>query len=81
MQGLNIDDPLVLEERILDLKYRFRRLNTELEVLRETRGLEHGFDKTKKLNKNPMQKKFADKIKVLETRLSDKVNEMKNEQD
>jgi hypothetical protein len=45
MQGINIDDPLVLEERILDLKFRLRRLENELEILRETRGLEHGFDK------------------------------------
>jgi hypothetical protein len=30
MKGLNIDDPLVLEEKILDLKYKNRLLDSEL---------------------------------------------------
>jgi hypothetical protein len=38
MGSTDIDDPLVLEERILDLKYRSRKLEQELEVLRETVG-------------------------------------------
>ena len=40
MQNIDIDDPLVLEERILDLRFRAQRLEKELEVLRETSGKE-----------------------------------------
>ena len=40
MQNIDIDDPLVLEERILDLRFRAQRLEKELEVLRETSGNE-----------------------------------------
>ena len=35
MGGVNIQDPLVLEERCLDLQYRNRRLESELKVLRQ----------------------------------------------
>lgn len=49
IKGLNIDDPIELEERILDLRYRLKRLEKELNVLRETRGREHGFDKSLKV--------------------------------
>lgn len=34
MGGLNISDPLVLEERILDLQYRNRRIEKDLKVMR-----------------------------------------------
>ena len=37
MQNIDIDDPLVLEERILDLRFRAQRLEKELEVLRENK--------------------------------------------
>ena len=40
MSGVNIDDPLVLEERILDLRFRTKKLESELEILRETSGAE-----------------------------------------
>jgi hypothetical protein len=40
MQNIDIDDPLELEEKILDLRYRSERLDNELEVLRETSGNE-----------------------------------------
>lgn len=38
MQNIDIDDPLVLEERILDLRFRSQRLERELEIMRETSG-------------------------------------------
>jgi hypothetical protein len=38
MGGVRIHDPLVLEERILDLKYRNRHLEQELKVLRTSSG-------------------------------------------
>jgi len=34
MGAVNISDPLVLQERALDLQYRARHLETELKVLR-----------------------------------------------
>lgn len=34
MGGINITDPLVLEERILDMQYRNRHLEKELRVMR-----------------------------------------------
>lgn len=40
MVGTNIDDPLVLEERILDLKYRNRKLEEELNLIKEASGFE-----------------------------------------
>lgn len=73
MQNVDVDDPLVLEERILDLRYRARRLEKEVEMLREASGdyaLGFNFkDKLKRRMKNPLQKKFADKILTLESRL------------
>jgi hypothetical protein len=38
MQGMEVDDPMILEERILDLKYRSRLLESELSVLKQTVG-------------------------------------------
>ena len=38
MGGVNISDPLVLEERILDLKYRNKHLESELKILRKQTG-------------------------------------------
>ncbi len=58
------------------MRFRSQRLESELDVLRETSGNEQGFnykDRLKRKMKNPMQKKMADKIKILEGRLNDKV--------
>eukprot|EP00347_Sterkiella_histriomuscorum_P000238 403376652 len=77
MQNIDIDDPLILEERILDLRFRSQRLERELEIMRETSGEEQGFnykDRVRRKMKNPMQKKFADKILNLEERLNNKVS-------
>ena len=38
MGAININDPLVLEEKILDLQYRNRYLESELKVLRSQNG-------------------------------------------
>ena len=76
MQNIDIDDPLVLEERILDLRYRSQRIGKELEILRELSGNEQGFnhkDRLKRKMKNPVQKQFADKILTLEGRLQNKL--------
>lgn len=44
MGNVKINDPLVLEERSLDLQYRNRRLESELKVLRQSGGkqTQHG---------------------------------------
>lgn len=73
MQGLDIDDPLILEERILDLRYRSRRLESELQVLKDTIGFEAGNLKSKNKSKNMMHSKLALKIKGLELKMTDKV--------
>ena len=39
MNGLKIDNPLDLEERLLDLKFKMRRLDQELKVMRGTSQL------------------------------------------
>jgi hypothetical protein len=38
MANINIDDPIDLEEKTLDLRYRIKRLETELAVLRPISG-------------------------------------------
>lgn len=56
MQNIDIDDPLILEERILDLRFRSQRLDKELDILRETSGNEQGFnykDRVKRKVNNP----------------------------
>lgn len=82
MQNLDIDDPLIMEERILDLKYRSQRIEQELEVLREMQGAEQGYnykDRMKRKLKNPIERKYAEKILDLETRVQDKMNFMLRE--
>lgn len=38
MCNVNIDDPIELEEKALDLRYRSRRIENELMLLRKTNG-------------------------------------------
>lgn len=45
MKGLNINDPLLLEEQILDTLYKKRRLGTEVKVMRSTRNQKDFFRK------------------------------------
>ena len=40
MKGLNINDPLLLEEQILDVLFQKRRLAAELKVMRSARNQE-----------------------------------------
>jgi hypothetical protein len=71
MKELNITDPLILEEQILDTLFNIRRLRKEVAVLRRTKGKEQFFKK-KQLEEE--SKAMIDKIKELES----KVNESKN---
>lgn len=38
MADINIDDPIELEEKAMDLRYRSKRLERELQLLRKTSG-------------------------------------------
>ena len=40
MKGLNIQDPLILEEQILDCVYKKKRLEGEVKVMRTTKNRE-----------------------------------------
>lgn len=67
--GINIQDPLVLEERILDLQYRNRRLDSELKVLRQQPGGKHDKKKEyKKLAKQIVEAEAADAEKLEESK-------------
>jgi len=45
MKDLNINDPLILEEQILDILYQKRRLAGEVKVMRSTKNKEQFFRK------------------------------------
>jgi len=45
MKDLNIKDPLILEEQILDILYQKRRLAGEVKVMRSTKNKEQFFRK------------------------------------
>lgn len=63
MLGLNITDPLILEEQILDTIFNIRRLKKEVAVLRRTKGKEMFFRKQKVAEES---KATADSIRQLE---------------
>ena len=63
MKGLNINDPLLLEEQILDTLYKKRRLVGEVKVMRTARNQAEFF---KKKQVQQEQKVMADKIKDLQ---------------
>lgn len=63
MKGLNINDPLILEEQILDVLFKKRRLAAEVKVMRAARGREM-FAKKKQVEQE--QKALTDKILNLE---------------
>jgi hypothetical protein len=45
MKGLDINDPLLLEEQILDILYKKRRLAGEVRVMRSARNQAEFFKK------------------------------------
>ena len=62
MGGVNITDPLVLEERILDLQYRNRHLERELKFLRaQSTDQSRQQKKIKELSKNILKLEAEDK--------------------
>ena len=68
MKGLNINDPLILEEQILDVLFKKRRLAAEVKVMRAARGREM-FAKKKQVEQE--QKALTDKILNLERQVKD----------
>jgi hypothetical protein len=70
--GINIQDPLVLEERILDLQYRNRMLEKELKVLRQQPG---GKSDTKKEIKKITKQILAAEADDLENTMKSKLKE------
>ena len=68
MKGLAINDPLVLEEQILDVLFKKRRLAGEVKVMRAARGKEMYARKKQKEQEN---KVLTDKILDLERQVKD----------
>ena len=66
MLGLNITDPLILEEQILDSIFNIRRLKKEVAVLRRTKGKEMVFRKQKV---DEESKATAESIRQMEQKL------------
>jgi hypothetical protein len=71
MCNVNIDDPIDLEEKALDLKFRSSRLESELMLLRKANG-DIGNRVRGNNGKNQQHTKMADKIKSLEDKLTAK---------
>ena len=68
MKDLDIHDPLVLEEQILDVLFKKRRLAAEVKVMRAARGKEMY---ARKKQVEGEQKVLADKILELERQVKD----------
>lgn len=64
MGGVNITDPLVLEERVLDLQYRNRHLEKELKVMRAQNSDDGGAKKKKikEISKKILQLEQEDEL-------------------
>ena len=68
MKGITIKDPLVLEEQILDLVYKNKRLQTEVKQMKITYDKVHFMQKAKMKGEHKI---LTDKIKELETDLTE----------
>ena len=73
MLGLNITDPLILEEQILDSIFNIRRLKKEVAVLRRTKGKEMFFRKQKV---DEESKATAESIRQMEQKLLQSKNQV-----
>ncbi len=71
MGTVNIDDPIELEEKALDLKFRTKRLENELMIMRKANG-DIGNRVRGNNTKNPQHLKMVEKIKNLEEKLETK---------
>lgn len=63
MKDIDINDPLDLEERILDIQFKKRRLDNELRVMRRQRQQDNFFKNDKIKDEH---KVVIDRIKELE---------------
>lgn len=66
MCNVDIDDPIDLEEKTLDLKFRTSRLNNELMILRRVNGRIGPKRKNIVVSGNPAHSAAASKILSLE---------------
>ena len=73
MSNINIDDPIELEEKTLDLKFRSRRLEQELMILRSKNGEIGNLARGAEARKRAMERKLAEKVKELESKFEDKM--------
>lgn len=71
MCNVNIDDPIELEEKAIDLRFRTSRLESELMLLRKANG-DIGNRVRGNNGKNLQHRKMANKIKFLEEKLTAK---------
>jgi len=79
MSDINIDDPIELEEKTLDLKFRSRRLEQELMILRSKNGEIGNLARGAEARKRAMERKLAEKVKELESKFENKLIAQKEE--
>lgn len=79
MSNINIDDPIELEEKTLDLKFRSRRLEQELMILRSKNGEIGNLARGAEARKRAMERKLAEKVKELESKFENKLMAQKDE--
>jgi hypothetical protein len=72
MAGINIDDPIELEEKALDLRYRTKRLERELNLLKRTNGDIGNRVRGADAKKKAQEAKMAERLKNLESELQAK---------
>lgn len=75
MKGIDLNDPIDLEERILDIQFRKRRLDNEVRQMRRQKQSDLYFKNQKAKDE---QKVVSDRIKELELQVKD--NKFKQEE-
>lgn len=68
MKDIDINDPLDLEERILDIQFKKRRLDNEVRVMRRQKQSDNFFKNAKIKEEH---KVISDRIKDLELKVKD----------
>ena len=72
MSNVDIDDPIDLEEKALDLRYRAQHLEQELMLLRSKNGEVGNRVRGAEARKKAMEQILAEKVKALENQVVDK---------
>lgn len=80
MQNVKIDDPIELEEKILDLQFRSKALEKEVKLQREKFGIPASKVKSiQEMRWNPVEELLAQRVKKLEEKIGVK-NETEDEE-